>query len=149
MKSETTPEDLFECCQCGQCCCGYGGTYLQEADIKNISAYLDISRDKFLKNFCTPSAGRYVLAQKDDGYCIFWDKNCTIHPVKPKMCMAWPFIENLLHNPSGWDVMAEACPGMRKGFDNKDIIRCVKIKLKQLDEMRKLVCTDFKDGDGR
>ena len=139
MRSETTPEDFFECCQCGQCCCGYGGTYLQEQDIINISAYLGVSADKFLTDFCIPSAGRYVLAQKKDGYCVFWDELCTIHPVKPKMCMAWPFIENLLRNPLGWDVMAEACPGMRKGFEPDNVIRCVKIKLKELEQARKRI----------
>jgi Fe-S-cluster containining protein len=149
VQSEITPEDLFECCQCGQCCCGYGGTYLEEADIRNISSYLAISRDKFLTTFCTPSAGRYLLAQKKNGYCVFFDNLCTIHPVKPRMCMAWPFIENLLRNPSGWDVMAEACPGMRKGFSDEDIKRSVKIKLKELDQVRKHTAADLKNGESR
>lgn len=136
MRCEVTPDDLFECQQCGQCCCGYGGTYLSGEDIENISEYLQISRDEFLEKYCSPSAGRYLLAQKHDGFCVFWDRLCTIHPIKPKMCMAWPFIENILRNPSAWDVMAQACPGMRTGFDPEDIIAIVKAKLAELQQVR-------------
>ena len=146
MRSEITPEDLFECQQCGQCCHGYGGTYITRADIENIAAYLGISEAVFLCRYCTPSAGGYVLAQKDDGFCVFWDQLCTIHPVKPRMCSAWPFIENLLKNPAGWNVMAEACPGMRTGFDKNDILRCVREKLHERDAMRNRQSGSSADG---
>jgi Fe-S-cluster containining protein len=136
VRSEPSPEDLFECQQCGQCCCGYGGTYLDRTDIVNISSYLGVARDLFLSRYCTPSAGRWMLAQNDDGFCVFWDRVCTIHSVKPRMCRAWPFIENILHNPSAWDVMAEACPGMRTGFDKNDVLRCVDEKLEELGRIR-------------
>ncbi|MFO7932237.1 MAG: YkgJ family cysteine cluster protein [Thermodesulfobacteriota bacterium] len=126
------PEDLFECRQCGECCRGYGGTYLTEADIEKISAYTGIPRRDLIEKYCIASGKRYVLRQKDDGYCVFWDGACTIHPVKPRMCMAWPFIENLLSEPSNWESMAESCPGMRTGFEKKDVVRCVKEKLREL-----------------
>lgn len=130
------PGDLFECRQCGECCRGYGGTYLTDADIENISSYTGIPRTKLIESYCSESAGKYVLRQKKDGYCVFWDGLCTIHPVKPRMCRAWPFIENLLREPSNWDAMAGACPGMRTGFDSKDVIRCTRKKLGELDEYR-------------
>lgn len=126
------PEDLFECLQCGECCRGFGGTYVSASDIENIAGYIGVCREELINNYCTVSAGRYVLCQKSDGFCIFWDGLCAIHPVKPRMCKAWPFIENLLHEPSNWEAMAEACPGMRKGVDKKDVIRCVLQKLKEL-----------------
>lgn len=127
------PEDLFECLQCGECCRGYGGTYVSAADIEKIAGYTGIAPGELIDRYCTVSAGKYVLRQKSDGYCIFWDGLCTIHPVKPRMCKAWPFIENLLREPSNWEVMAEACPGMRKGVDKKDVIRCVRQRLSKLE----------------
>ncbi|MCF8023916.1 MAG: YkgJ family cysteine cluster protein [Desulfobacteraceae bacterium] len=131
-----TSADLFECRQCGECCRGYGGTYLASPDIENIARYLGITKQEFIQRYCTLSAGQYLLCQKRDGYCAFWDGLCTIHPVKPRMCMAWPFIENLLYEPSNWDVMAQACPGIRTGFDKKDVIRCVRRKLGELERYR-------------
>lgn len=130
------PEDLFECLQCGECCRGYGGTYLSVTDIENIAWYIGISQDELIQRYCTVSAEGYVLRQKQDRYCVFWDGLCTIHPVKPRMCMAWPFIENLLREPSNWDVMAQACPGIRKGFDKKDVIRCANQRLEELERFR-------------
>ncbi|MFP4194684.1 MAG: YkgJ family cysteine cluster protein [Desulfobacterales bacterium] len=126
------PEDLFECLRCGECCRGYGGTYVSASDIENIAAYTGIPPGELVNGYCTVSAGKYLLRQKSDGYCIFWEGVCTIHPVKPRMCKAWPFIENLLREPSNWQVMAQACPGMRKGVYEKDVIRCVKRKLYEL-----------------
>lgn len=131
-----TPEQLFECTRCGQCCQGYGGTYLSDRDMENIARYLGISRKKLAGDHCAISCGRYVLRQKADGYCIFWDGLCTIHPVKPRICRAWPFIENVLREPSNWDVMAGACPGMRTGFAVKEIVRCVRQKLNALERSR-------------
>ncbi|MCF8036854.1 MAG: YkgJ family cysteine cluster protein [Desulfobacteraceae bacterium] len=128
-----TSEDLFECRQCGQCCHGYGGTYLSTADIENIAGYLGISGYELIEKYCTVSGGRYILRQKPDGYCVFWDELCTIHPVKPRMCRAWPFIEAVIFDPANWDAMAEACPGMHTGFDKQDIVRCVRDKLEEPD----------------
>lgn len=130
------PEDLFECRRCGECCRGYGGTYLDTSDIERIARYTGICREKLIEQYCQVSAGKLILHQKKNGFCIFWEGLCTIHPVKPRMCMAWPFIENLLHEPSNWDVMAEACPGMQTGFDKEDVVRCVRQKLEELELLR-------------
>ena len=39
---ELTPEDLFTCRQCGDCCRGYGGTRLTSEDIAAIAAFTGI-----------------------------------------------------------------------------------------------------------
>ena len=36
MESE---QNLFTCTQCGDCCRGYGGTYVTDADIRRIAAF--------------------------------------------------------------------------------------------------------------
>ena len=107
------PSDIFKCEKCGDCCKGYGGTYVTANDIEAIAGYLKTDPKSFIKDYCYMSGSRPVLAQKKDGYCIFWDKICTIHPVKPKMCKQWPFIKSVLIDVNNWQIMAGFCPGIR------------------------------------
>ena len=106
------PEELFECLRCGDCCKGFGGTYLTGEDIEAISRYIGANPEKLIARYCNLSGTKPVLAQRPDGYCIFWDKICTIHPVKPRMCRKWPFIESILVDANNWLIMADSCPGI-------------------------------------
>jgi Fe-S-cluster containining protein len=72
------------------------------------------------------SGGRRLIVQGDDGYCIFWDGVCTIHPVKPKMCRQWPFIHSILVDVGNWRTMAASCPGMNVDAPHQIILECVK-----------------------
>ena len=105
---------VFSCRQCGECCIGYGGTFVGHRDIERISAYLGIDPETLVERFCCSSGGRWVLAQQDDGHCVFWDGLCTIHSVKPRMCRKWPYIESLLIDFDNWHIMASMCPGMNR-----------------------------------
>jgi len=105
-------EELFECRMCGDCCKGFGGTYLTREDIEAISRHIGANPEKFIARYCSLSGTKPVLAQRADGYCIFWDKMCTIHPVKPRMCRKWPFIECILIDAENWLIMADSCPGI-------------------------------------
>ena len=117
--------DLFRCRRCGDCCKGYGGTYITETEIDNICRYLGLGRNKFIKRYCQMSGGRPLIAQGLNGYCIFWDQLCSIHAVKPRMCRNWPFIESILVDPRNWQAMAASCPGMRADASEARIQRCV------------------------
>lgn len=119
------PQDLFECQKCGQCCEGYGGTYVTDSEIDAIQRFLGLDRESFIRFYCQISAGRLLLAQAQNGYCIFWDQLCTIHPVKPHMCRKWPFIESILIDAGNWHSMAASCPGMRTDFTEDQIQKCV------------------------
>ena len=103
---------LFECRKCGDCCRGYGGTYVTDEDIETISRFIGTENQNFVRDFCQMSGRRPVLSQKADGYCVFWDKLCTIHPVKPLMCRRWPFVKSLLVDSKNWKIMADSCPGI-------------------------------------
>ena len=120
------PSELFDCRMCGDCCQGYGGTFVNARDITVISEFIGVHPDTFLQVYCRMSGKKPVLAQRDDGYCIFWDEKCRIHPVKPRMCRAWPFIEGVLRDVSNWYTMAEYCPGMRINVSDEEIVACVK-----------------------
>jgi len=109
---QADPELLFECRLCGDCCKGYGGTYVAREDIEAISRYIGTDPRSFVTEYCRLSGNKPVLAQGANGYCIFWDKLCTIHPVKPLMCKRWPFLKSLLVDINNWQAMAHSCPGI-------------------------------------
>lgn len=126
MSEAIDPQEIFTCQRCGSCCQGYGGTFVTDREINSISRYLNLTSNRFIAEFCQPSGQRRVLVQGSDGYCIFWRKLCTIHPVKPKMCKQWPFIESILVDAANWQIIASCCPGMRTDVTDQLIIVCVK-----------------------
>ena len=127
LQEELTASNIFECRQCGDCCRGFGGTLVSEDDVAAIAGYLGTSPDRLLKTYCVRSGSGLVLTQGEDGYCVFARRAlCRIHPVKPRMCRAWPFIENVLRDPGNWYIMAGACPGMRTDISEDTVVRCVK-----------------------
>ncbi len=127
MESEAEPcEDLFSCTLCGECCKGFGGTYLSDADIEAIARFLDIDTQIFIDKYTALSGSKRLIRQAESGYCVFWDRVCTIHPVKPRMCRQWPFIRNILVDVGNWRAMAKSCPGMNADAADDDILACVK-----------------------
>ena len=120
---------VFECRQCGDCCKGYGGTYVTEQDIEAISRYIETEPKHFTAKYCDFSGTKPVLAQRKDGYCIFWDQLCTIHPVKPKMCRRWPFLKSVLVDTDNWQIMADSCPGILSHAPIKMVEKCVREEL--------------------
>jgi Fe-S-cluster containining protein len=121
-----TPDDIFNCQQCGDCCKGFGGTYVSPEDVQAIAAFIHIDPEIFLKSYCQLSGKKPVLAQAENGYCVFWkDRICTIHPVKPRMCKAWPFIPSVLKDSQNWYIMAGLCPGIHTDVTPSEIIACV------------------------
>lgn len=133
------PEDIFECQQCGDCCTGYGGTYVTENDIRRIAEFINTSAETFQNDYCQISDGKPVLKIDSTGKCVFFSEatQCTIHPVKPRMCRAWPYIENILKAPGNWEIMSGACPGIKTGFSHDQVKECVKKELDKLNRSRK------------
>jgi Fe-S-cluster containining protein len=126
---DVKPSDIFKCRQCGDCCKGYGGTFVTEKEIKAIADYLKTDPESFVDNYCKVSGGKTLLAQGRDAYCLFWDGLCTIHPVKPRMCKNWPFIKSVLVDITNWHIMAALCPGIRTDFPDDVIKECVRKEL--------------------
>lgn len=133
---QPTATDIFDCKQCGQCCKGFGGTYVTREDIQKIADYIKADPDIFLDRYCDMSGSRPVLTLAQNGCCIFFDpeKQCTIHPVKPYMCRAWPYIKTIITHPENWDIMANSCPGIKKGVPHTDLQRIVAEEKEKLDK---------------
>jgi len=121
---------LFTCTRCGECCRGYGGTYVDAEDIAAIAAFIRTDPSVVVERYCRPSGGKHLLTQREDGYCVFWDERCTIHPVKPRMCRRWPFIESVVVDPQNWLIMAGFCPGMRTDLPLSRVRDCTAAVLK-------------------
>lgn len=98
-------------------------------EISAIAAYTNTDPVRFVSEKCRMSGGKPVLAQRADGYCIFWDGQCGIHPVKPGMCRSWPFIRSVLIDVGNWAVMGSSCPGIRLDAPADVIIECVEREL--------------------
>ena len=63
MPSDTNnPPTLFKCLQCGDCCKGYGGTYVTDKDIEAIAEFIGCNADSFVARYCTLSGNRPLLA---------------------------------------------------------------------------------------
>ncbi|MCJ7772610.1 MAG: YkgJ family cysteine cluster protein, partial [Desulfobacterales bacterium] len=58
---------LFECKKCGDCCKGYGGTFVSPDDIKAIADFVGEDPEGFLGRYCRMSGTRPVLAQNNNG----------------------------------------------------------------------------------
>ena len=125
--------EVFNCQQCGDCCRGYGGTFVSDEDIQAIAAFINTDPETFKEKYCQVSGGKPLLAQAESGYCVFWDTVCTIHPVKPRMCRQWPFIKSVLVDVKNWQIMAGVCPGIRLDVPEKTILGCVKEALSTKD----------------
>ncbi|MGD9105450.1 MAG: YkgJ family cysteine cluster protein [Desulfobacterales bacterium] len=126
---DVLPSDIFKCQQCGECCKGYGGTCVTEEEIKAIVDYLHIDPECFIDDYCQMSGGKPVLAQGSNGYCVFWNGLCTIHPVKPSMCKNWPFIKSVSVDINNWHIIAALCPGIRTDLPDSVIKECVRKEL--------------------
>ncbi|HUV78852.1 MAG TPA: YkgJ family cysteine cluster protein [Desulfobacterales bacterium] len=113
--------DIFKCQQCGDCCKGFGGTFVTEKEIEKIAASVHTDPKTFVEKYCQVSGGKPLLTQGRDRYCIFWDGRCSIHPVKPRMCKNWPFLKSILADINNWHIMASLCPGIRTDVPDSTI----------------------------
>jgi Fe-S-cluster containining protein len=110
----------FECNRCGKCCTGFPGyVYLSENDIKNISQFLQQTKDRFLKKYTKTvhvfTEQRLSLTEKANYDCVFWNKLCTIYPARPYQCRAYPFWKRYLISRREWCRAGEFCPGINNG----------------------------------
>lgn len=139
MTSENATEKIFECKMCGQCCKGFGGTYVTPENIEAICKYIQEDPETFIEKFCDPSGSRHVLTRGEDGCCIFFDpkKQCTIHPVKPYMCRAWPFLEAVVKHPENWEMMAGSCPGIITGIAETTLKETITREIEKLGKKKR------------
>ena len=84
---------FFKCHRCGFCCRNIP-VQLKEEEIKNISAYLRISEQEFVKRYLDKNKLPTLYLRTPCPFFEFY--RCTIYPVRPSVCRTYPFNEELL-----------------------------------------------------
>ncbi len=113
----------FACRQCGHCCEGEGGIILASKDQIRLADHLGLTLDAFLERFSRPSGDKAQLDSRPDGFCIFFDQGCTVHPARPDICRAWPFFRGNLLDASSWELSLEYCPGINPKVSHETFAR--------------------------
>jgi Fe-S-cluster containining protein len=119
---------VFECKKCGECCYGEGGILLRPEEIEKIADFLGLTSESFITLQCEERHGRLYIRSGLNGYCAFFDQDrqCLIHPVKPRPCSLWPFYPALLKDRANWNHAKEACPGINPDASFEDFVKASK-----------------------
>ncbi len=118
----------FECQQCGICCTGEPGIiYVEEPEITDIAAFLDIPREIFIERCLYPFQDSYSIREAPDGRCIFYENGCAIYPARPSQCRTYPFWFQNLRSEQSWEEVKLKCPGIGKGptYSKEAILDCI------------------------
>ncbi len=102
----------FECRMCGHCCQGEGGIIMTAKDRKRLAGHLEISEQELIEKHSETVNGKIRLQSREDGYCVFYNEGCGVHPGRPDICRAWPFFRGNLIDETSWEMIHEYCPGV-------------------------------------
>lgn len=106
----------FECQRCGACCTGEPGIIrVDQAEIVCIAEYVSVRVSSFIDTYLYPWGGGYSIREHSDGRCFFYDKGCTIYPVRPQQCKTFPFWFENLRAIKNWRRTSRECPGIGCG----------------------------------
>jgi len=159
-KKEKLPR--FQCKKCGTCCrTAEILVTVTDSDILRISQTLGLTAAEILKaldfyvlesNIPTPigleripsiitERGKAYVALKkmENGDCIFLkDDECMIHPIRPMVCRAFPFVFNESKGELSWGFSSKKriCPGLGVG---------PRVSEEELIHLAKEILTDIKN----
>lgn len=107
----------FQCqAGCTACCDQQGFVYLTPRDLENIAAYVGMTPEAFERKHVYRTRNLLRLRVPRNAQCFFLkDGGCSIHPVKPVQCRAFPFWPELIEDAKEWHKTARYCPGIGKG----------------------------------
>lgn len=109
----------FSCIGCGRCCRGEpGAIYFTEQEEALICCSLNITKEKFEKEYVTHRWGHPSIGERQNGECLFYDPTtarCAIYQARPSQCRTWPFWDDILESPGEWRRASKRCPGMNQG----------------------------------
>jgi Fe-S-cluster containining protein len=115
---------VFQCQQCGDCCCGRGGIFVKPQEVEEMAALLSLPVEEFCGRFVEASAMGPRLTIADNGFCVFLLEGnlCRVHPVKPFICRQWPFLPALLVDADELEHAKTACPGINPKCTLEDFV---------------------------
>lgn len=108
----------FECTRCGACCRKAGFVYLGDDEPARLAAHLGLSERAFAARYLRRlrSGGWAIEVPEGSGGCPLLDGDlCSVDPVKPGQCRAYPFWPELVDDPLAWRREKRHCEGLGKG----------------------------------
>ncbi|ADU62391.1 MULTISPECIES: YkgJ family cysteine cluster protein [Pseudodesulfovibrio] len=120
----------FECRMCGHCCQGEGGIVLTDKDMARLAEHLGISPKALVERFAVTRGGKLHLTCGDDGFCVFFDQGCGVHPGRPDICRAWPYFRGNLVDETSWEMVQDYCPGVNPAAGHAEFVRQGKLYLR-------------------
>lgn len=106
----------FACQQCGSCCTGEPGTVSVSRDeMIRLADHLGLSVPGLIEACLDPFRDSYTIRERIGGDCLFYDRGCTIYPVRPAQCRTYPFWVKNLRSEYAWKQVCRECPGIGHG----------------------------------
>lgn len=115
----------FACHQCGTCCTGEPGTvYVAPNELQPLAAFLGLPVSRLIKECLYPFRDSFSIREEPGGDCLFYDRGCTVYPVRPSQCRTFPFWVKNLRSESAWRQVCLECPGIGQGrlFSREEIL---------------------------
>jgi Fe-S-cluster containining protein len=113
---------VFSCRQCGECCRGERGILVTPAELTAMAAYLGLTADDFAARYLVDTSMGPQLASRN-GACVMQEGSlCLVHPVKPRICRQWPFLQALLDHGDEFEAAKEACPGLAADAGHEEFV---------------------------
>ncbi|NDD57942.1 MAG: YkgJ family cysteine cluster protein [Chlamydiae bacterium] len=105
----------FKCTQCGACCTGSPGyVWISDDEIIEMSQFLNLSVESFVRKFTRSIYGRRALLEHPKTYdCVFLENNtCTLYNTRPKQCRTYPWWPELVASKEAWLEESGRCEGI-------------------------------------
>jgi hypothetical protein len=115
----------FACLQCGKCCTGEPGTvYVAPDELRPLAAFLGLSVSTLIEECLYPFRDSFSIREEPGGDCLFYDRGCTVYPVRPSQCRTFPFWVKNLRSEFAWRQVCLECPGIGQGrlFSREEIL---------------------------
>ena len=118
----------FACQRCGVCCTGTPGVIrVSTGEIETIAAFLEITPERFTRDYLIDLEGGWSIGEHTDGRCRFYADGCRIYPVRPRQCRSYPFWFNILRSERSWQREGRQCAGIGRGrfYSREEILDLV------------------------
>lgn len=117
-------KSVFDCKKCGLCCDGKGGIVVTNKEIARIANFLKVPLEVFIEKYTYLNNNKVKLKSQESNYCIFFQngKGCSIHCVKPDVCLAWPFFKGNLEDEISFSLAKQGCEGINPSCEFKDFV---------------------------
>jgi len=92
-------------------------------DCRRMAEHLGLAEAELEARYLERRDGKLGLRSRGDGFCMFFDQGCGVHPARPDVCRAWPFFRGNLVDSSSWEMIQDYCPGVNAALGHAEFAR--------------------------